>query len=180
MAQVRAIQAYLAMSRGLNIYHASRLAMLHAVCALAPAADHLLIDAMRIDHECPQTKIIYGDAQSISIAAASIVAKVYRDAMIRELDGQYPGFDLASNKGYRSPKHLVALREHGPTALHRMSFAPAWCKSVQASLEFLEEMENLEEGADLSPVGRARRRAAEWAKTNAERAELSARAAAQG
>ncbi len=144
----------------LNIYHASRLAMLHAVCALAPAADHLLIDAMRIDHECPQTEIIYGDAQSISIAAASIVAKVYRDAMVRELDGAYPGFDLASNKGYRSPKHIAALREHGPTALHRMSFAPAWSKSVQASLEFMEDVEDFDQATDLTPVQRAKRRTA--------------------
>lgn len=164
----------------LNIYHASRLAMLHAVCALAPAADHLLIDAMRIDHECPQTKIIYGDAQSISIAAASIVAKVYRDAMVRELDGQFPGFDLASNKGYRSPRHIAALCEHGPTALHRMSFAPAWSKSVRASLEFMEEMEDLDDAADLTPVTRARRRAAEWARADARHAELNTRAAAQG
>jgi ribonuclease HII len=147
----------------LNIYHASRLAMLHAVEALTPTPDHLLIDAMRIEHACPQTKIFYGDAQSISIAAASIVAKVYRDAMIRELDAQYPGFDLASNKGYRSPKHIAALRENGPTALHRMSFAPAWSKSVQASLAFMEELENLEEGVDLTPVQRAERRAREWA-----------------
>lgn len=164
----------------LNIYHASRLAMLHAVCALAPAADHLLIDAMRIDHECPQTKIIYGDAQSISIAAASIVAKVYRDDMIRGLSGQYPGFDLASNKGYRSPKHIAALREQGPTALHRMSFAPAWSKSVQTSLAFMEELESMEEGAVLTPVERARRRAAEWALADAEQTEAKTKTAAQG
>ncbi|HEY0565213.1 MAG TPA: ribonuclease HII, partial [Terriglobales bacterium] len=91
----------------LNIYHASKLAMLKAVQGLFPAPDHLLIDAMLIEHECPQTKIYYGDAQSISIAAASIVAKVYRDALICELAERYPGYDLASNKGYRSPKHIT-------------------------------------------------------------------------
>ena len=156
----------------LNIYHASRLAMLHAVEALAPAPDHLLIDAMRIEHACPQTKIFYGDAQSISIAAASIVAKVYRDAMIRALDGEHPGYDLASNKGYRSPRHIAALRELGPSPLHRMSFAPAWSRSAQASLAFVEELEQLEEGAELTPVQRAQLRAAAW--------ESNSRAASAG
>lgn len=156
----------------LNIYHASRLAMLHAVEALTPQPDHLLIDAMRIDHACPQTKIFYGDAQSISIAAASIIAKVYRDAMIRELDGRHPGYDLASNKGYRSPKHIAALRELGPSPLHRMSFAPAWSRSAQASLAFVQELEQMEEGAVLTPVQRAQLRAAQW--------EANARAAGAG
>ncbi len=154
----------------LNIYHASRLAMLHAVEGLTPAPDHLLIDAMRIEHGCAQTKIFYGDAQSISIAAASIVAKVHRDALIRALDAEHPGYDLASNKGYRSPKHIAGLREMGPSALHRMSFAPAWSRSAQASLAFAEELERLEEGAELTPVQRAQLRAAEW--------ESQARAAA--
>ena len=152
----------------LNIYHASRLAMCRAVMQLNPAPDHLLIDAMRIDHDCPQTKIIYGDAQSISIAAASIVAKVYRDAMFTQWEEQYPGYDLRSNKGYRSPKHIAALRDLGPTELHRRSFAPAWSKSVVASDDFANELSALEEdGVELTPVQRAQMRARGWYRTAA-------------
>jgi len=127
----------------INIYWASLLAMKNAIAQLSPAPDHLLIDAVRLDLECPQTNIIHGDALSISIAAASIVAKVERDAMIRRWDPIYPQYDLASNKGYRSPKHLAALREHGPTPLHRLSFAPVWlCNaSLQEEFAFVEEDE---------------------------------------
>jgi ribonuclease HII len=110
----------------INIYHASRLAMREAVMRLAPAADHLLVDAMRLDCELPQRAIIHGDALSASIAAASILAKVARDRMMCELDAQFPGYGLASHKGYCTPQHLAALREHGPTQLHRKSFAPVW------------------------------------------------------
>ena len=120
----------------INIYWASLLAMREAVALLAPAPDHLLIDAVRIDWECPQTKIIHGDALSISIAAASIIAKVHRDEMVRRWDPVYPEYDLASNKGYRSPKHLAALHEHGPTPLHRLSFAPVWMCNEPPQEEF--------------------------------------------
>jgi ribonuclease HII len=113
-----------------NIYQATRIAMTAAVTGLFPAADHLLIDAMRLDHPCTQTSIIYGDSLSISIAAASVVAKVYRDRRICELDREYPGYGLASHKGYGTPEHLAALRLLGPTALHRRSFMPV----MQASL----------------------------------------------
>src|SRR5882757_1415445 len=107
-----------------NIYQASRMAMLLAVQTLATAPDHLLIDAMRIDHPCPQTKLIYGDSLSLSIAAASVIAKVHRDAMMREFDALHPGYGLSSHKGYATPAHRRALEEHGPTPLHRKSFAP--------------------------------------------------------
>jgi ribonuclease HII len=107
-----------------NIYQATRIAMTAAVCRLSPAADHLLIDAMRLDHPCPQTSIIYGDSLSISIAAASVVAKVYRDRRMCELDREYPGYGLASHKGYGTPEHLAALLQLGPCALHRRSFRP--------------------------------------------------------
>src|SRR5205085_12417551 len=80
----------------LNIYHASLLAMREAVAQLAPAPDHLLIDAVRLSWECPQTNIIHGDALSASIAAASIIAKVARDAMMRRRAPAYPQYDLAS------------------------------------------------------------------------------------
>ncbi len=107
-----------------NIYQATRLAMKAAVLRLAPAPDHLLIDAMRLDLECRQTSIIYGDSLSISIAAASVVAKVYRDRRMCELDQQFPQYGLASHKGYSTPEHLAALLKHGPCALHRKSFRP--------------------------------------------------------
>jgi ribonuclease HII len=113
-----------------NIYQATRIAMTAAVTALLPAADHLLIDAMRLDHPCAQTSIIYGDSLSISIAAASVVAKVYRDRRMYELDEEYPGYGLSSHKGYGTPKHLAALEKLGPTPLHRQSFRPV----MQASL----------------------------------------------
>lgn len=126
----------------INIYHASLLAMREAIAQLVPAPDHLLIDAVRVHWECSQTNIIHGDALSASIAAASIVAKVERDAMICRWAPVYPQYDLASNKGYRSPKHLAALREHGPTPLHRLSFAPVWMSSVpQEAFAFMSEDE---------------------------------------
>src|SRR6201988_3141378 len=95
----------------INIYHASRAAMREAVMRLMPAADHLLVDAMRIDCELPQNPIIHGDALSASIAAASILAKVERDRMMREWDVVFPAYGLASHKGYSTPKHVAALRE---------------------------------------------------------------------
>ncbi len=130
----------------LNIYWASLLAMRDAITQLSPAPDHLLVDAARLDWDGPQTGIIHGDALSISIAAASIIAKVERDAMIRRWDPVYPQYDLASNKGYRSPKHLAALKEHGPTPLHRLSFAPVWmCNTVpQEVFGFMEAADEAE------------------------------------
>jgi ribonuclease HII len=107
-----------------NIYQATRLAMLGAVEGLALAPDHLLIDAMRVDHPCRQTKLIYGDSLSLSIAAASVVAKVHRDARMRQMDALHPGYGLASHKGYGTPEHRRALTELGPSPLHRRTFAP--------------------------------------------------------
>jgi ribonuclease HII len=107
-----------------NIYQATRLAMLAAVQGLSIEPDHLLIDAMRLDHPCAQTRLIYGDALSLSIAAASVVAKVHRDGLMRELDVVHPAYGLASHKGYGTAQHRRALVEHGPCALHRRTFAP--------------------------------------------------------
>jgi len=122
----------------INIYQASRLAMLHAVQQLAPAANHLLVDAVRLDCELPQQAIIHGDALSASIAAASILAKVERDRMISAWDPVFPMYGLASNKGYCTPRHLAALREHGPSPLHRQSFAPVWSAPIpQDVLSFM-------------------------------------------
>lgn len=123
----------------LNIYQATRQAMTAAVEALPLAPDHLLIDALRIDHVCPQTKLFYGDALSLSIAAASVVAKVYRDNQMRELDLVYPQYGFASHKGYATPEHRKALEQHGPCALHRFSFAPVRAADPEASL--LQAME---------------------------------------
>jgi ribonuclease HII len=124
----------------INIYHASRLAMAEAVMQLAPRPDHLLIDALRIEFDCLQTPIIHGDALSASIAAASILAKVERDRMIAAWDPVFPVYGLASNKGYYTRKHVAALREHGPSPLHRLSFAPVWdSASPQEMLELMLE-----------------------------------------
>ena len=132
-----------------NIYQATRMAMLEAVLGLIPVPDHLLIDAMRIDHPCRQTKLIYGDALSLSIAAASVIAKVHRDAMMRELDVVHPGYGLASHKGYGTPEHRRALVERGPCALHRRSFAPVRLVDPDAMIEDVVSAELLFEDADL-------------------------------
>ncbi len=122
----------------INIYQASRVAMREAVMCLEPGPDHLLIDALRLDCELPQRAIIHGDALSASIAAASILAKVERDRMVREWDPVFPIYGLASNKGYSTPHHLAALRQHGPSPLHRQSFAPVWNNPVpQEVLAFM-------------------------------------------
>jgi ribonuclease HII len=126
----------------INIYQASRLAMREAVLRLAPSADYLLVDAMRLDCDLPQQPIIHGDALSASIAAASILAKVERDRMMCEWDPVYPEYGLASHKGYSTPKHLAALRQHGPTPLHRQSFAPVWQNPApQEAFGFMQEEE---------------------------------------
>ena len=134
----------------INIYQASRVAMKLAVAQLRPAADYLLVDALRLDCDLPQRAIIHGDALSASIAAASIIAKVERDRMVREWDPIFPLYGLASNKGYSTPRHISALREHGPCPLHRQSFAPVWNNPVpQEVLEFMLEEEPPDKADDL-------------------------------
>ena len=124
----------------INIYQASRVAMRDAVLRLSPAADHLLVDALHLDCELPQDAIIHGDALSASIAAASILAKVERDRMMREWDAVFPAYGLALHKGYSTPQHLAALRQFGPTPLHRQSFAPVWQNPVpQEVFAFMED-----------------------------------------
>ena len=107
-----------------NIYQASRLAMQQAVSELKIQPDYLLIDAMKIDVNTPQIGIIKGDAKSISIAAASIVAKQVRDQMMQEFDELYPGYDFSNNAGYGTPKHLEGLKSKGICPIHRKTFAP--------------------------------------------------------
>jgi len=135
----------------INIYHASRVAMQQAVAQLTPSADHLLIYAMKVDCQLPQTSIIHGDALSASIAAASILAKVHRDHMIEEWDPVFPVYGLGSNKGYSTPKHLAALREYGPSPLHRQSFAPVWNAPIpQEVLAFM--LQESAPDAELNPA----------------------------
>ena len=142
-----------------NIYQATRQAMLLAVTTLAVAPDHLLIDAMRLDHACRQTKLYYGDALSLSIAAASVVAKVHRDGRMREMDVLHPEYGLAAHKGYATPEHRRALAAHGPSPLHRRSFAPVAACDPEAREEALTPIELLFEDADLE----AGLEEAEWA-----------------
>lgn len=127
----------------LNIYQATRLAMRNAVEQLGVEPDHLIIDAMVLDHPCPQTKLFYGDALCLSIAAASVVAKVHRDALLRDLDRVYPQYGLAAHKGYATPEHRRALTIHGPTSLHRRSFAPVALSDPEAALDLRMESEAL-------------------------------------
>jgi ribonuclease HII len=112
-----------------------------AVKNLQPAADHALVDALKIDVQCSQTKIIHGDALSCSIAAASIIAKVERDQWMRDFDLEYPLYGLASNKGYSTPKHKAILREHGPSPLHRQSFAPVWMAQADHAPDLFAELQ---------------------------------------
>ena len=107
-----------------NIYEATKLAMMEAIGQLEPQPQHLLIDAMRLDLPIPQTSIIKGDANSLSIAAASIVAKVTRDQMMEEFDCEYPGYDFTQNAGYGTANHLAGLDKLGVTPIHRRSFEP--------------------------------------------------------
>ena len=107
----------------INILRATLEAMRQAVRALPVLPDLLLIDALRVPGlDVEQLPIVKGDAQSVSIAAASILAKVTRDALMRELDLAHPGYDLAHNMGYGSEEHRMALRRLGPSAIHRRSF----------------------------------------------------------
>ena len=107
-----------------NIYEATKLAMMEAIGQLDPQPQHLLIDAMKLDLPISQTSIIKGDANSLSIAAASIVAKVTRDQMMEEFDREYPGYDFAQNAGYGTSNHLAGLDQLGVTPIHRRSFEP--------------------------------------------------------
>jgi ribonuclease HII len=107
-----------------NIYQASRQAMTAALQQLSIQPDYLLIDAVQLDVLIEQKSLIKGDARSISIAAASILAKTHRDMRMEEWDAVYPQYGLARHKGYATPDHLEALRVHGPSPLHRYSFAP--------------------------------------------------------
>ena len=107
-----------------NIYEATKLAMIEAIEKLNPQPEHLLIDAMNLDLPIEQTSIIKGDANSLSIAAASIVAKVTRDKMMADYEQEFPGYAFAKNAGYGTKEHLSGIDKFGVTPIHRRSFEP--------------------------------------------------------
>ena len=107
-----------------------------AISQLSPLPDYLLLDAIEVDLPIEQKALIHGDARSVSIAAASILAKVERDRRMAEFDEMYPQYGLAQHKGYGTPEHLEALRRFGPSPLHRFSYAPvrdSRCWAAQAT-----------------------------------------------
>lgn len=108
-----------------NILRATHLAMARAVAALAQAPDHILVDGLPVPGlPCAATAIVGGDGLSLSIAAASVIAKVTRDRIMVELDREYPVYGFAKHKGYGTAEHLAQLHKHGPSACHRKSFEP--------------------------------------------------------
>ena len=107
----------------INILQATMLAMRRAIEQLDPQPDALLVDALTLhDISIPQQPIVHGDARSVSIAAASILAKVTRDTLMEELDELYPQYGFRDNKGYGTAAHIAAIREYGPCPIHRKSF----------------------------------------------------------
>ena len=110
----------------INIYEATKEAMKEAINNLTVKPEHILIDAMKLDLEIETTSIIKGDLLSISISAASVIAKVERDHMLYEIDKEYPMYDLKNNKGYGTKKHLEAIKQYGITKYHRLSFKPVF------------------------------------------------------
>ncbi len=107
-----------------NIYEATKLAMVEAIESLSIKPEHILIDAMPLDIDIPHTSIIKGDAKSLSIAAASVIAKVTRDRMLIELDKKYPQYNYKKNKGYPTKEHLEAIKKYGLIPGYRKSFGP--------------------------------------------------------
>lgn len=109
-----------------NIYEATKLAMIDAInnCLKSCKIEHVLIDAMPLEIDIPTTSIIKGDLKSITISAASVIAKVTRDRMLYELDEKYPMYDFKNNKGYPTKKHIEAIEKYGIIAEHRKSYGP--------------------------------------------------------
>lgn len=121
----------------INILEATKKAMLGAIAKLEPAADYLLIDALRLK-SCvlPQKPLIKGDSISMSIAAASVIAKTYRDELMTSYDMQFPAYGFAEHKGYGCASHYAALREHGPCRIHRMTFKGVCQEKADAATLF--------------------------------------------
>ena len=108
----------------INIYEATKVAMKEAIDNLKIKPEHILIDAMPLDLDIPTTSIIKGDLLSITISAASVIAKVTRDHMLYDMDKEYPMYDLKNNKGYGTKKHIEAIKKYGITKYHRLSYKP--------------------------------------------------------
>jgi len=124
----------------LNIANATYVVMGRALQQLAPLPDHALVDGLPVPGlPCSSTAIVQGDGRSLSIAAASIVAKVVRDGIMRQLDGIYPRYGFAKHKGYGTKQHMKALLDYGPSPVHRMSFRP-----VRDAGRIIERMEGME------------------------------------
>jgi ribonuclease HII len=134
----------------INIRQAAWRAMNIALDQLNPKPQHVLIDGLRIKWlPYPQTALVQGDCKSYSIAAASVLAKVTRDRLMRELDKVYPGYGFAEHKGYATPQHYAAINERGPCAIHRRSFAPF--RPVEETLELFQLPEQPKASADSTP-----------------------------
>lgn len=132
----------------LNIYWASVLAMERAIETLGSEIHYLITDAVRIrSFSGPQEPLVRGDARCAVVAAASIVAKVYRDALLVELDREDPRYGFALHKGYSTPLHIEALREHGPSVHHRANWARVRDAQLSLGLETLEDLEAIAEAA---------------------------------
>jgi ribonuclease HII len=147
----------------INIYQASCLAMKRAIEQLEPRPDWLLLDAVRVDLPLPQQPVVHGDAKCQSIAAASILAKVARDACMREWDAVYPQYGLARHKGYGTSEHLGALVSFGPSLHHRFSYEPvraACARSLRSLLALRERFHFVWDPPGL--VGGARTWAVSW------------------
>ena len=108
----------------INIYEATKVAMIEAINNLKTKPEHILIDAMPLNLDIPTTSIIKGDLLSLTISAASVIAKVTRDHMLYEMDKEYPMYDLKNNKGYGTKKHIEAIKKYGITKYHRLSYKP--------------------------------------------------------
>jgi ribonuclease HII len=116
----------------INILQATHRAMNEALAQLQPPPEHVLVDGNAVKTmRFPQTPLVKGDARSYSIAAASVLAKVTRDRLMREFDQRYPGYGFAEHKGYGTPQHLAALARLGPCPIHRRSFAPIKLTQVE-------------------------------------------------
>ncbi len=120
----------------INIYQATKEAMMEAIRSCPIVPEHILIDAMPLEIDIPTTSIIKGDLKSITISAASVIAKVTRDRMMMELDQKYPMYDFIHNKGYPTKKHLDAIEKYGIIAEHRKSYGPVgkWLQERETSL----------------------------------------------
>jgi ribonuclease HII len=134
----------------INIRQAAWRAMHFALDQLDPRPQHVLVDGLRIKWlPYPHTALVEGDCKSYSIAAASVLAKVTRDRLMRELDKIYPGYGFAEHKGYATPQHYAAINERGPCAIHRRSFAPF--RPVEEALELFELPQQPTASADSAP-----------------------------